>query len=148
MKYMLHNPILSGTLLQNTFLVSVDNPFLVSAVLADTIYTIRKMNDFWYRLFRTDTNNINRVNTQFSSGPFVVIVAERPIGNVLPPFFPSKDGPNCDQAHTETPPTSKRLGLTELQSGLHELPRTLWTLSPRSVQQIAGITFINWIGCL
>jgi hypothetical protein len=28
------------SLLQNTFLVSVDNPFLVSAVLADTIYTI------------------------------------------------------------------------------------------------------------
>jgi hypothetical protein len=25
-----------------------------------------------------DTNNINRVNTQFSIGPSVVIVAERP----------------------------------------------------------------------
>jgi hypothetical protein len=67
-----------GSLLQNTFLVSVDNPFLVSAVLADTIYTIRKMNDFWYRLFRTNINNINRANTQFSIGPSVVIVAERP----------------------------------------------------------------------
>jgi hypothetical protein len=124
------------------------------------------MNDFWYRLFRTDTNNINRANTQFSIGSSVVIVAERPVantiqctftlfswwagpvGNVLPPFFPSNDGPNCDQAHTETLPTSKRLGLTELQLGLHELPRTLWALSPRSVQQIAGITFINWVGCL
>jgi hypothetical protein len=101
------------------FLGSVNNSFLVSAVLADNIYTIRKMNDFWYRLFRTDTNNINRANTQFSSGPSVVIVAEHPVGNVLPPFVPFKDGPNCDQAHTETPPTSKRLGLTELQSGLH-----------------------------
>jgi hypothetical protein len=38
-------------LLQNTFLVLVNNLFLVSAVLADTIYTIRKMNDFLYRLF-------------------------------------------------------------------------------------------------
>jgi hypothetical protein len=75
------------TLLQNTFLVSVDNPFLVSAVLTDTIYTIQKMNDFWYRLFRTDTNNINWANTQFSSGPSVVIVAEHPVGNVLPLFF-------------------------------------------------------------
>jgi hypothetical protein len=28
------------TLLQNMFLVSVDNPFLISAVLADTICTI------------------------------------------------------------------------------------------------------------
>jgi hypothetical protein len=65
-------------LLQNTFLVSVDNPFLVSAVLANTIYTIRKMNDFWYRLFRADTNNINRTNTQFSIRPSVVIVTERP----------------------------------------------------------------------
>jgi hypothetical protein len=45
------------TLLQNTFLVSVDNPFLVSAILTDTIYTIRKMNDFWYRLFPADTQN-------------------------------------------------------------------------------------------
>jgi hypothetical protein len=59
------------------FLVSVDNPFLISVVLADTIYTIRKMNDFWYRLFRTDTNNINWANTEFSSGPSVVIVVER-----------------------------------------------------------------------
>jgi hypothetical protein len=66
------------TLIQNTFLVSVDNPFLVSAVLADTIYTIRKMNDFWYRLFRADTNNINWVNTQFSISPSMVIIAERP----------------------------------------------------------------------
>jgi hypothetical protein len=37
--------------------VSVDNPFLVSVVLADTIYMIRKMNDFWYRLFPADTQN-------------------------------------------------------------------------------------------
>jgi hypothetical protein len=65
-------------LLQNTFLVSVDNLFLISVVLSDTIYTIWKMNDFWYRLFRTDINNINRVNTQFSIGTSVVIVAERP----------------------------------------------------------------------
>jgi hypothetical protein len=54
------------------FLVSIDNPFLVSTVLTDTIYTIQKMNDFWYRLFRTDINNINRANTQFLIRPSVV----------------------------------------------------------------------------
>jgi hypothetical protein len=124
------------------------------------------MTDFWYRLFRTDTNNINQVNTQFSIGPswssslsapaadtiqrtFTLFsLRADPIGNVLPPFLPSKDEPNCDQAHTETPPTSKRLGLTELQSGLHVFPHTLWALSLHNVQQIADITFINWVGCL
>jgi hypothetical protein len=44
-------------LVQKPFLVLADNPFLVSVILADTICTIRKMTDFWYQLFRTETNN-------------------------------------------------------------------------------------------
>jgi hypothetical protein len=49
-------------LVQKLFLVSADNPFLVSAVLADTICTIQEMTDFLYRLFRTNTNNLLMVS--------------------------------------------------------------------------------------
>jgi hypothetical protein len=46
-----------STLLQNTFVVSAGRTFFVSATVADTIHTIRKIVVYWYRLLPTDTQN-------------------------------------------------------------------------------------------
>jgi hypothetical protein len=45
------------TLLEKWPWVSAGNPLLISARLTDTIYRIRKVGHFWYRLLPADTNN-------------------------------------------------------------------------------------------